>query len=123
MFEGVEEVNGFIGEVTDESTGIIDAAVTPGNIVAVRGFGLKVESDAAHVAQAGVFLVNANGTEKAVKAIALNEPRLLKLLMPDVLPQGEEYILLVRTQSPVRGGGNLLKDVREVRSAFAVTVQ
>ncbi|MDR2469584.1 MAG: DUF4469 domain-containing protein [Tannerella sp.] len=97
VFDGVEENSGFIGEVVDEATGSIDTLVTSGNIVAVHGYGLKVEADAAHAGQAGVFLVNAVGAETPVKAIALNEPRLLKLLMPDTLPSGETYTLLVRT--------------------------
>jgi hypothetical protein len=115
VFDGVEEINGFIGEVTDEATGLTDTVITPGNIVAVRGYGLKVEADEQHAGQTGVFLVNSAG-EIPVKAIALNEPRLLKLLMPDSLTSGESYTILIRTQSPVRGGGTVLKEIREVKS-------
>jgi hypothetical protein len=121
-FDGIEESNGLIGEVIDEASGMADTQITAGNIVAVRGYGLKVESDAAHAASAGVFLVNSSGQETRVKAIALNEPRLLKLLMPDTLPHGEEYTLLVRTQSLVKGGIILLKDLREVKTSFNLTV-
>ena len=122
LFDGVDEINGLIGEILDEATGLIDVVFTLGNIVAVRGYGLKVDADAVHAGQAGVFLVNAAGQETPVKAIALNEPRLLKLLMPDALPQGEAYTLLVRTQSPVKGGSHLLKELREVKTPFTLTV-
>jgi hypothetical protein len=121
-FDGVEESNGFIGEVTDKATGQVDTSITPGNIVTLRGYGLKVESDAAHVSQVGVFLVSNTGKETPVKAIAHNQPRLLKLLMPDILSKDETFTLLVRTQSPVKGGGNILKDVREVRTTSSLTV-
>ena len=122
-FDGVEEASGFIGEVIDEATGLVDTVVTQGNIVAVRGYGLKVESDTQHAGQTGVFLVHSGGMEMPVKAIALNEPRLLKLLMLDMLPHCEAYTLLVRTQSPVKSSGTTLKTLREVRSSFQLTVQ
>ena len=122
-FDGIEDANGLIGEVLDEATNEVDSYITPGNIVDVRGYGLKVEADEAHAASAGVFLVNSAGTEMRVKAIATNEPRLLKLLMPDTIPQGEEFILLVRTQCIVRGGSILLKDLREVKTSFTLSVK
>ncbi|MDR2563753.1 MAG: DUF4469 domain-containing protein [Prevotellaceae bacterium] len=122
VFDGVEESNGIIGTVIDEATGTTDSLITPGNIVAVCGYGLKVESDAQHANRVGAFLVNSEGVEKPVKAIAQNTPRLLKLLMPDQLSSGEEYTLLIRTQSSTKGGGKLLKDAREVRSTFLLHI-
>jgi hypothetical protein len=123
VFDGVEESNGLIGEVVDEATGLVDEVITRDNIVTVRGYGLKIESDAQHAQQAGAFLVDANGGETPVKAVALNEPRTLKLLMPVQLQVGGVYTLLVRTQSTVKSGGKLLKDVREVKSEFTLTAQ
>ena len=120
IFDGVEEAHGFIGEVCDEATGAIDSGITPDNIVAVHGYGLKVESDEAHADAVGVFLVNEAHEEIPVKAIALNEPRLLKILTPANLTSGERYVLLIRTQSPVKGGGTPLKDIREVLSQFTL---
>jgi hypothetical protein len=122
-FDGIEETNGYIGEVTDEASGISDSVVTPDNIVAIRGYGLKVEGDAAHAGQTGVFLVNSAGQETPVKAIAVNEPRLLKVLTPATLSYGDAYSLLVRTQSTVRGSGHYLKELREVLSPFTLTVR
>jgi glycerol-3-phosphate responsive antiterminator len=122
VFDGVEELTGMIGEVKDEATGQVDEVITTDNIVTVRGYGLKVDGDVKHAAQVGVFLVDENQQETPVKAVALNEPRTLKLLMPAGLTAGAAYTLLIRTQSVVKGGG-LLKDLREVRSDFPLTAQ
>ncbi|MDR2563853.1 MAG: DUF4469 domain-containing protein [Prevotellaceae bacterium] len=123
VFDGVEESDGFIGQVVDEATGSIDNYISPCNIVAVRGYGLKLESDAQHASLNGVFLLDSEGVERPVKAIAVNTPRLLKLLTPDSLPSGGEYTLLVRTQSSVKKGSKILKRVREVHSPFLLHVK
>jgi hypothetical protein len=113
-----------IGRVKDEATGRVDEVITIDNIVTVRGYGLKIDSDVQHVAQVGVFLVDENQQETPVKAVALNEPRTLKLLMPANLAVGAAYTLLIRTQSPVKStGSHVLKDLREVRSDFTLIAQ
>jgi hypothetical protein len=123
VFDGVEESQGMIGRVKDEATGLVDEVITIDNIVTVRGYGLKIDSDVQHAAQVGVFLVNEDQQETPVKAVALNEPRTLKVLMPASLFAGAAYTLLIRTQSSVKSGSHLLKDVREVRSDFQLTAQ
>jgi hypothetical protein len=123
VFDGVEDPTGMIGRVKDEASGLVDEVITMNNIVTVRGYGLKIDSDVQHAAQVGVFLVDENQAETPVKAVALNEPRTLKLLMPDNLTVGAAYTLLIRTQSLVKGTTGLLKDVREVRSDFPLTAQ
>ncbi|MDR0844242.1 MAG: DUF4469 domain-containing protein [Tannerella sp.] len=115
-FDGVEDTNGFIGQITDEATGFIDKVVTMGNIVTLNGVGLKVESDAAHTALAGVFLLDSNQDEIRVTAVALNEPRTLKVLIPTTLQAGNLYTFAIRTQSSMKGSGVLLKELREVRT-------
>ncbi|MDR2683505.1 MAG: DUF4469 domain-containing protein, partial [Dysgonamonadaceae bacterium] len=129
VFDGVEENNGYIGEVVDEATGLKDKVFTAGHILSVYGYGLKIEADAEHAGQAGAFLVHVeSGQEIPVKAVALNEPRRLKLLLPDVfpgsLPAGEEaaYRLLIRTQSSAKGSSHRLKEVREVLSDIPLTL-
>ncbi|MDR2119730.1 MAG: DUF4469 domain-containing protein [Tannerella sp.] len=121
VFDGIEENVGFIGEVIDDATGEIDSVFTQDNILTVRGYGLKIESDAAHTEQVGAFLlpVSPGAEEIALKAIALNEPRTLKLLTPD-MPTSAACTLIIRTQSTVNHSGTLLKDVREVRSPFTL---
>ncbi|MDR1455679.1 MAG: DUF4469 domain-containing protein, partial [Tannerella sp.] len=123
-FDGIEDSKGLIGEVIDDATGIVNMIVTMGNIVTVRGYGLKIESDEAHEAQAGAFLVNSDGGDEIrVKAVAMNEPRTLKLLIPTTLSTDADYTLLIRTQSSTKGTSYLLKDLREVRSDFMLKAQ
>ncbi|MDR2040865.1 MAG: DUF4469 domain-containing protein, partial [Tannerella sp.] len=66
----------------------------------ILGYGLKIESDADHAAQAGVFPVSAQQQEIPFKAVALNEPRTLKLISPANISAGA-YTILIRTQSSV----------------------
>lgn len=122
VFDGIEENNGYIGQVVDDASGSVDQMITMGNIVTVNGYGLKVESDPEHADQVGVFLVDGGGGETPVKAVALNEPRTLKLLIPDALT-ADYYWLLIRTQSSTKSSTQLLKNVREVRSEFTLTPQ
>ncbi|MDR2041782.1 MAG: DUF4469 domain-containing protein, partial [Tannerella sp.] len=119
VFDGVEDPQGMIGEVKDEATGKIDEVITRDNIVTIRGYGLKIESDADHAAQAGVFPVSAQQQEIPFKAVA---PRTLKLISPANISAGA-YTILIRTQSNVKYSGHLLKELREVRSEFTLTVQ
>ncbi|MDR2682513.1 MAG: DUF4469 domain-containing protein, partial [Dysgonamonadaceae bacterium] len=120
VFDGIEENNGYIGEVVDEATGTVDKVFTPGNILAVYGYGLKIEADEEHADQVGVFLVDVvSGAEVPFQAIAQNEPRTLKLLSPQVLPFGAtEFRLVIRTQSSAKSSSTLLKEVREVSTDF-----
>ncbi|MDR2563744.1 MAG: DUF4469 domain-containing protein [Prevotellaceae bacterium] len=123
VFDGVEDSNGFIGEVLDEATGSVDEFITPGNIVSLHGYGLKLESNPQYPSPTGAFLVDSEGVETPVKAIAHNTQRMLKLLMPEPLPAGEAYTILIRTQSAFKGHGVAAKRVREIRTMFSVQVQ
>jgi hypothetical protein len=44
-------------------------------------------------------------------------------IVPATLGAGGEYTLKVVTQSSAKGGGALLKNIREVRSDFKLTAQ
>jgi hypothetical protein len=115
--DGVDTTEGIIGEITDEATGLIDQAVTRDNILAIRGYGLKVEADDEHKDMVGVRFNGPNGSNYMVKAIAVNEPRLLKVIVPPPdLTAGYPDYLEVITLSPVRGGGTLLKELLTAQS-------
>ena len=45
-FDGIEDTNGFIGQITDEFTEEVDQVITPDNIVTINGYGLKVACEA-----------------------------------------------------------------------------
>jgi hypothetical protein len=66
-----------------------------------------------------------DGQGGVVKAeiVAVNEPRTLKAIVPATLGVGGEYTLKVVTQSSTKHGAAVLKNLREVRSDFKLTVQ
>jgi hypothetical protein len=113
-FDGVEDTNGFIGQVVDETTGKIDQVITQGGLLTIHGYGLKIESDVEHKSEVGVFIRDEAGEECPVKLLALNEPRTLKVLAPDSIVADEKYRVVVRTQSQLKGGGMTQKAVRVI---------
>ncbi|MHC6204483.1 DUF4469 domain-containing protein [Breznakiellaceae bacterium SP9] len=123
-FDGIADSDGLIAEALDEKTGTIDEAVTVSNLLTIRGYGLKIGSDAAHEVQMGVFFDPSDGSQ-ALKAeiIAVNENRTLKIIAPPTLTAGTVYTLHILTMSTPSHGGGLLKAPREVRSDFTLTAQ
>ncbi|MDR1576452.1 MAG: DUF4469 domain-containing protein, partial [Treponema sp.] len=72
-------------------------AAAGGNILTIRGYGLKIESDAAHELQTGVFFQPASGVPPKAEIIAVNEPKTLKVVVPSTLTAGTEYHLRIFT--------------------------
>ena len=101
-----------------------DEAATCGNILTVRGFGLKIEGDEEHGDDVGLFF-EPDGGGQPIKAtiIAVNEPRTLKVVVPTYLDAGRKYRLRLITQSSAKGGGAMLKKVRDIHSDFTLTAQ
>jgi hypothetical protein len=97
--------------------------MTVGNLLTIRGYGLKIEGDAEHKDEAGLWFDDGAGGLIKAEIIAVNEPRTLKAIVPATLGVGGEYALKVVTQSSAKNSGALLKTVREVRSDFKLTVQ
>jgi hypothetical protein len=124
-FDGIEDRDGLIAEALDEKTGLIDEAATLGNLLVIRGYGLKIESDAAHAAQVGVFFEGGPNTPVSVKAdiLAVNEPRTLKVIVPPTLSVGYPHTLRVVTMSSPHKSAYLLKAPREMRSDFQLIPQ
>jgi len=127
-FTGIDSDGGFIAEAFDEKTGVTDQVCSIDELLDIYGSGLKVSSDAAHAGEAGVFfeLLNADGSagpRTKAKALAVNEPRLLKVIVPPGLAAGSAYGLVVVTQSSTKHGGTLLKNLRETKSEFTLTAQ
>ena len=122
-FDGIDQSDGLIGEALDEYTGQLDEVITIGNLLTIRGFGLKVESDADHADQAGLFFDDGETTPIKTEILAVNQPRTLKAIVPASLVVGKEYTLKIVTQSSVKHGNTQLKSLREVRSEFRLTAQ
>jgi len=116
-FCGIDQTDGYIAEAYDEVTETTDDLATGGNILTIRGIGLKIEGDRDEV---GLFFHPVSGApETKVDVIAVNEPRTLKVVVP-ILDTTREYVLRLVTQSSAKGGGALLKTKREMRSDFTL---
>jgi hypothetical protein len=122
-FDGIDQRDGLIAEAVDEHTGQLDEIMTIGNLLVIRGYGLKVEADADHAAQAGLFFDDGESAPVKADILAVNEPRTLKAIVSAALTVGKDYALKVVTQSSARGGGALLKNLREIHSEFKLTAQ
>jgi hypothetical protein len=122
-FGGVDLSDGLIAETYDEASEMVDETATIGNLLTIRGHGLKIEGDEAHRDEAGLFFEADDGAVLVkTEIIAVNEPRTLKVIVP-ALEAGKEYTLMVVTQTSAKHGGGLLKNTREIRSEFMVTAQ
>ena len=47
-FDGIDQRDGLIAEAVDEHSGRLDEVMTIGNILTIRGYGLKIEADTEH---------------------------------------------------------------------------
>jgi hypothetical protein len=121
--DGIDEAEGLIAEAVDEHTGQIDEVMTIGNILTIRGYGLKVEGDDTHRAEVGLWFDDGMHSPVKAEALAVNEPRTLKAIVPANLAAGGDYILKVVTQSSTHASGHLLKEVRNMKSDFELTAQ
>ena len=119
-FDGIMEHEHLIAEMTDEATGIVDEVMTIGNVLTIRGLGLKVESDEAHKEHVGIFFKSVSGISTRADIIAVNEPRTLKVLVPQGLCQGTSYHIEVATQASPRSTGHILKKPRSFRSEITL---
>ena len=120
-FDGIDQRDGLIAEALDEHTGQLDDVMTIGNLLVLRGYGLKIEADADHQDQAGLFFDDGSSAPVKADILAVNEPRTLKAIVPASLTAGKDYTIAIITQSPVRHGSGVLKNLREVRSEFKLT--
>jgi hypothetical protein len=122
-FDGVDQRDGLIAEAVDEHTGQLDEVMTIGNLLTIRGYGLKIEGDADHAGQIGLFFDDGESAPVKADILAVNEPRTLKAIVPASLTEGKDYTLKIVTQSSSKRGGGLLKGLREMRSEFKLTAR
>jgi hypothetical protein len=119
-FAGILEDFGHIGEVFDESSEDLDESATIGNILAIRGHGLKISADESHKLETGVYFQGPD--EKRIKCalVPVNQPRLLKVIVPSSLVPGTPYAIVIITQSSIHNNGHILKNPRTIRSDFTL---
>jgi hypothetical protein len=89
----------------------------------IRGYGLKIEGDDEHKDEVGLFFDNGQNPPIKAEIVAVNEPRTLKAIVPVTFAVDGEYAFKVVTQSSAKHGAALLKNIREIRSNFKLTVQ
>ncbi|MDR1107920.1 MAG: DUF4469 domain-containing protein [Spirochaetaceae bacterium] len=123
QFDGIDQADGLIAEALDEHTGQVDEVMTLGNLLDIRGYGLKIEADDLHKDEAGLFFDDGQNPPIKAEILAVNEPRTLKAIVPAALTVGAEYTLKVVTQSSVHTSGHILKEVRNITSDFKLTAQ
>jgi hypothetical protein len=123
QFDGIDQSEGLIAEAVDEATGMVDEVATIGNILTIHGYGLKIETAEGHPVNAAIFFKPQTGVPVEVSVIAVNEPRTLKVLVPAELVEGTAYQIVINTMSSAKGGGGVLKKMRDMRSDFTVTAQ
>jgi hypothetical protein len=115
-FGGIDQSDGLIAEAYDEASEIIDESATIGNLLTIRGYGLKIAGES----ETGLYFEPSDGPSTKAAIIAVNEPKTLKVIVPALEP-GKAYALKVVTQSSTKHGSGLLKTARELRSEFTVT--
>jgi hypothetical protein len=121
-FDRFYQSEGHIGEALDEATGLVDEVMTSGNILTIRGSGIKIDGDDANKAKVGLFFIHAgSGQPFKAAAIAVNEPRTIKAVVPTFPAPPAHYHISIKTQTSAKGGGALLKNIREVRSDFTLS--
>jgi hypothetical protein len=123
QFDGVDQADGLIAEAVDEHSGQLDEVITIGNLLTVRGYGLKIESDSQHKDEVGLWFDDGQNPPVKAEIVAVNEPKTLKAIIPASLTIGGEYALKIVTQSAVKGGGTMLKNLRKIVSDFRLTAQ
>jgi hypothetical protein len=119
-FAGIDTRDGIITEAKDEATGVVDEVVTRGNVLTIRGRGIKIEGDDEHKDQVGVFFVPTEGEPIKASTVALNNPKTLIVQLPNELTEGESYYLAIETQSSIRSSGKTIKRMRGIRSEFSM---
>jgi hypothetical protein len=119
-FDGIDTRDGIITEVKDGATGAVDEVITRGNVLTIRGRGIKIKGDGEHKDRVGVFFVPTEGEPIKAATVALNNPKTLIVQVPNELIEGESYHLAIETQSSVRHSGKTLKKIRDIRSEFSM---
>jgi hypothetical protein len=55
QIDGVDQAGGLIAEATDEHTGQVDEVMTVGNLLTIRGYGLRITGDGRHKDAVGLW--------------------------------------------------------------------
>ena len=119
--DGIDQNDGYIAEVTDEATGIVDEVLTLGNLITIRGWGLKIDGTQENYDKIGLYFESDAEIRTKAEIIAVNEPRTIKAIVP-YLSSDTSYRLVIVTQTSAKNSGAILKNIRELRADTVFTV-
>ena len=99
--------------------------LTKGNLISIRGWGLKIDGTEDNHDAIGLYFVPVAGSGQSPKAeiIAVNEPKTLKAIVPTGTYSNYPHRIKIVTQTSAKSAGNILKNLREVWTEGAFTVQ
>jgi hypothetical protein len=118
--EGLADSSGYIMEVKDVATGLVNDVVTKGGIFILSGDKIKITGTGTP-SKTGVFFLSPGSPDIAIKAagnLAVNDPSQIIGTVPELLPDKDWYIEVCTDFSGTTG--KPLKDIRRIRSTFTV---
>jgi hypothetical protein len=115
--DGLADAGAYISEVRDMDSGAVNAVLTPGGMVVIKGRGVRILGDAPIV---GLYFEDAAGSAMRVppRQLAVNSASELIAIMPPL----ESGIRRIRIVTQYGFGGNLLKKPREIGCAVDFTI-
>jgi hypothetical protein len=125
QFDGIENNDGYLASILDKKSDKTDTVLTPGGLFVLRGSGLKIASDKEHADKAGLFYEKVeDGTRirEEMVNVAQNDRSIVSALFTQTLEADKEYRIVICTQTSAVNSSRLLKNLREVKSDFVVTI-
>jgi hypothetical protein len=119
-FDGVTEGKSFIVNAFDEASGLSNQVITRGDVITIKGSGLKIDCVPENELQAGVFFKPPTGVPIKASRVVVNEHKTLKVLVPAELIEGTAYQIAVETWSSPKGHAAICKNPRDIRSSFSL---
>jgi hypothetical protein len=115
--EGLADTAGFIAEIEDVATGLVNDVLTLGKMFTLWGGKIKIEGDPR---KTGVFFYQPGSPNVSIKVtenLAVNDPSKIIGIVPELLP-GDWYVEVRTYYSGT--AGRPLKELRTIRSTFTV---
>ncbi|MDR0638398.1 MAG: DUF4469 domain-containing protein, partial [Spirochaetaceae bacterium] len=116
--EGLADTAGYIAEIEDVRTKLLNDVVTIGGMFILLGGKIRVFGEAAAVGVYFCALDTPGLCIKVTENLAANDPSKIIGVVPE-LPPGHEWYIEVRTYFSGKTG-RLLKEMRTIRSTFTV---
>ncbi|OAV68023.1 hypothetical protein Barb4_02244 [Bacteroidales bacterium Barb4] len=116
--QGIADVEGFVDQIFDIATKLVDEILTPGHDIHVTGSKIKIVGTDPNV---GFYFINILGDRIKATEININTPGMLSVRVPDNLASGL-YTIEIVTQFSA-GSAKLLKEARAISYSIQLRVQ